>query len=34
MPFCFVFAVRGGKITEWQIFTRASEALKAVGLAE
>ena len=34
MPFSFVFTVRRGKITEWQIFTRAGEALKAVGLAE
>jgi ketosteroid isomerase-like protein len=34
MHFSFVFTVRAGKITEWQIFTRGTEALKAVGLAE
>ncbi len=34
MPFSFVFTVGAGKITEWQIFTRASEALKTVGLEE
>jgi ketosteroid isomerase-like protein len=34
MPFSFVFTLRAGKIAEWQIFTRASEALKAVGLEE
>jgi ketosteroid isomerase-like protein len=34
MPFSFVFAVRAGKIVEWQIFTRDDEALEAVGLAE
>ena len=34
MPFSFVFAVRAGKIAEWQIFTREAEALKAVGLEE
>ena len=32
MPFSFLFTVRAEKITEWQIFTRGSEALKAAGL--
>ncbi len=34
MLFTFLFVVRAGKITEWRIFTREDEALKAVGLAE
>jgi uncharacterized protein len=34
MPFTFLFLVRDGKITEWRIFTREDEALKAVGLEE
>jgi len=34
MLFTFLFLVRDGKITEWSIFTREDEALKAVGLAE
>ncbi|HEY4450166.1 MAG TPA: nuclear transport factor 2 family protein [Solirubrobacteraceae bacterium] len=34
MPFWFVFAVRAGKIVEWRIFTRESDALKVVGLEE
>jgi ketosteroid isomerase-like protein len=34
MLFTFLFLVRDGKITEWRIFTREDEALKAAGLAE
>jgi ketosteroid isomerase-like protein len=34
MLFTFLFLIRDGKITEWRIFTREDEALKAVGLAE
>ena len=34
MPFTHLFWVRAGKITEWRIFTREDEALKAVGLEE
>ena len=34
MLFTFLFSVRAGKITEWRIFTREDEALKAVGLEE
>ena len=34
MLFTFLFLVRAGKITEWRIFTREDEALKAVGLEE
>jgi ketosteroid isomerase-like protein len=34
MLFTFLFLVRAGKITEWRIFTREDEALKAVGLSE
>jgi ketosteroid isomerase-like protein len=34
MMFTFLFSVRAGKITEWRIFTREDEALKAMGLEE
>jgi ketosteroid isomerase-like protein len=34
MAFSFLFTVRAGKITEWQIFTRGSEALRAAGLED
>jgi ketosteroid isomerase-like protein len=34
MLFTFLFLVRAGKITEWRIFTREDEALKAVGMEE
>ena len=32
--FTFVFAVRGGKIAEWQIFVDEAAAMAALGLAE
>jgi ketosteroid isomerase-like protein len=34
MLFTFLHSVRAGKITEWRIFTREDDALKAVGLKE
>jgi ketosteroid isomerase-like protein len=34
MLFTFLYSVRAGKITEWRIFTREDEALKAAGLEE
>jgi ketosteroid isomerase-like protein len=34
MPLALLFSVRAGKITEWRIFAREDEALKAVGLEE
>jgi ketosteroid isomerase-like protein len=34
MPFTFLFSLRTGKITEWRLFMREEEALRAVGLAE
>jgi ketosteroid isomerase-like protein len=34
MLFTFLFSVRAGQITEWRIFTREHEALKAVGLED
>ena len=34
MLFTFLYSVRAGKITEWRIFTREDDALKAVGLKE
>ena len=34
MPLALLFSVRAGKISEWRIFSREEEALKAVGLAE
>jgi hypothetical protein len=34
MEFSFVFAIRDAKITEWQLFVREDEALKAAGLSE
>jgi ketosteroid isomerase-like protein len=34
MALALLFSVRAGKISEWRIFSREEEALKAVGLAE
>jgi ketosteroid isomerase-like protein len=34
MPLTLLFSVRAGKISEWRMFTRENEALKAVGLEE
>jgi ketosteroid isomerase-like protein len=34
MEFTFLFAVREGKIAEWQIFVTEDQALKAAGLRE
>jgi ketosteroid isomerase-like protein len=34
MLFTFLFLLRAGKITEWRLFTREDDALKAVGLEE
>jgi ketosteroid isomerase-like protein len=34
MPFTFLFSVRAGAITEWRIFMREAEALKAAGGAD
>jgi len=33
MPFTFLFRLRGGKITEWQLFFDEAQALEAVGPA-
>jgi ketosteroid isomerase-like protein len=34
MAFTYLFALRGGKITEWRIFMREEQALEALGPAE
>jgi ketosteroid isomerase-like protein len=34
MDFSFLFTVRKGKITEWQIFVSEDQALEAAGLSE
>jgi ketosteroid isomerase-like protein len=34
MEFTFLFTVRGGKLTEWRLFTDEAQALEAAGLSE
>ena len=34
MPLPLLFSIRAGKISEWRMFAREDEALKAVGLAD
>ena len=34
MQFAFLFTIRDGKITEWQIFVSEDQALEAAGLGE